>query len=135
MDDKLPENAAEDSFSFLQTALGRKQATARPNLVSHSVHGEFAYREDGWKIVFRMPGRDIASSRGKPAVVELYNLNDDLAEKHDLAKEHPEKVERLTKQLQTLIDHGRSRPGPAEENDTKVRFDVIHTLRWAPAPN
>ena len=58
--DKLPDNAAEDSFSFLPAALGQSTGSAsRTNLVNHSVHGEFAYREKNWKIVFKMPGKDI----------------------------------------------------------------------------
>jgi arylsulfatase A len=133
--DKLPDTAAEDSFSFLPAALGMKprdESDMRHNLVSHSVHGEFAYREDGWKIVFKMPEATIAASRGKPAVVQLYNLNDDISEKHDVAKEHPEKVEHLRKQLQSIVDRGRSTPGATEENDAQVRFDVINTKRWAP---
>ncbi len=134
LDDKLPDDAVEDSFSFLPAALGKGATSAvRTNLVSHSVGGEFAYREDGWKLVFKMPGPDLAASRGKSAVVQLYNLSDDIAEKHDLAQEHPEIVERLTRELQSVVDRGRSRPGPAESNDTPVRFDVIQTERWAPA--
>jgi arylsulfatase A-like enzyme len=134
LDDKLPDDAVEDSFSFLPAALGKgATSAARTNLVSHSVSGEFAYREDGWKIVFKMPGPDLAASRGKPAIVQLYDLRDDIAEKHDLAQDRPEVVERLTKQFQELVDRGRSRPGPAESNDTQVRFDVIQTERWAPA--
>jgi arylsulfatase A-like enzyme len=134
LDDKLPDNAAEDSFSFLPAEIGKGgTSAARSNLVSHSVGGEFAYREDGWKLVFKMPGPDLVASRGKPAIVQLYNLSDDIAEKHDLAQERPEVVERLTKQFQELVDRGRSRPGPAESNDTRVRFDVMQTERWAPA--
>jgi arylsulfatase A-like enzyme len=132
--DTLPTGAAEDSFSFLSSLLGQAAAPAgRTNLVSHSVHGEFAYREDRWKIVFKMPGADLLSSRGKPAVVQLYNLEDDIAERKDLANQHPEIVARLTNQLQILVDQGRSRPGPTVPNDTRVRFDVIQNERWAPA--
>jgi hypothetical protein len=82
-----------------------------------------------------MPSKDIASSRGKQAVVELYNLNKDLAEKHDVAEKYPEIVDRLSAALQSLVDRGRSRPGVVEANDRKVRFDVIPTERWAPALN
>jgi arylsulfatase A-like enzyme len=131
----LPNDAAEDSFSVLPLLLGKEGKSSRPNLVSHSVHGEFAYREDGWKIVFKMPGKDLASSRGKPAVVKLYNLNNDLAEKHDVAAANPEKVKQLTAAMQAVADRGRSRPGSPAANDTRVRFDVIQKERWAPPLN
>jgi arylsulfatase A-like enzyme len=135
--DSLPADAAEDSFSFLSAALGKAQATnrgsGRTNLVSHSVNGEFAYREGDWKIVFKSPGPNLEKSRGKPAVVKLYHLADDIAETTDLARKHPKFVEQLTKGLQAVVDRGRSRPGPAKSNDARVRFEVIQTERWAPA--
>ena len=107
----------------------RPKAICGTNLVSHSVHGEFAYRENGWKIVFKMPGDKLADSRGKPTVVELYNLDDDIAEKNDVAKQHPEIVQQLTIELQRRVDAGRSTPGIPQHNDTKVRFDVMPTER------
>jgi arylsulfatase A-like enzyme len=137
--DTLPENAAEDSFSFLPALVGEKNepggATRRTNLVNHSVHGEFAYREGGWKLVFKMPAANLEASRGKLAVVQLYNLDRDIAEENDVAREHPEIVKELTRGLKGDVDRGRSRPGPAMQNDTLVRFDVIQTARWAPPLN
>jgi arylsulfatase A-like enzyme len=136
LDEPLPKNAAEDSFSFLPTILGKATVTngdnVRANLVHHSDNGEFAYREGDWKIVFKKPGPNLDTSRGKPAVVELYNLADDIGETKDLAEQHPEVVERLTENLRSVVDRGRSRPGPAASNDAQVRFDVIQTERWAP---
>jgi arylsulfatase A len=128
--DRLPENAAEDSFSISPL---EKLASARRNtLVSHSVHGEFAYRNGPWKLVFKMPKPTLAASRGKEAIVELYNLDDDIAEKNDVAKQHPDKVRELTSELQNCVDRGRSTPGAPQQNDAKVRFDVMQTERWAP---
>ncbi len=129
----LPDDAAEDSFSFLPAVLGKSQRPFRPNVVSHSVNGEFAYREGPWKIVFKMPARNRQQSRGRPAVVELYNLTEDIAEKNDLSTERPEIVKRLTAKLAAVVDSGRSRPGHPQSNDTDVRFDVIQNERWAPA--
>jgi len=148
--ERLPDNAAEDSFSFLPALLGKPAvapgtAAGRPNLVSHSLAGEFAYREGPWKLVFKMPGgnpwklvfekpgRRRHPARGKPCVVQLYNLDSDIGEKHDLAKKHPEIVRRLTVGLKRVVDQGRSRPGPKQPNDTDVRFDTIQEDRWAPA--
>lgn len=131
---KLPDNAAEDSFSFLPAALGTKsKSVVRGSIVNHSVHGEFAYRENGWKLAFKMSGKDNESSRDKPAIVELYNLRDDIAEERDLASGHPEIVRQLTAKLQAVVDRGRSTPGEIQANDRKVRFDVIPGERWAPA--
>jgi len=147
----LPDRTAEDSFSFLSAMLGSVGKVARSradgglfrqspgksdrpfrrNLVSHSVNGEFAYREGPWKIVFKMPGPNRQKSRGRAALVELYDLDEDLTETNDLSARHPEIVKELSAKLRAVVDSGRSRPGGPTANDTKVRFDVIQTERWA----
>jgi hypothetical protein len=80
-----------------------------------------------------MSGRNLEQSRGKPTVAELYNLDADIAEQTDLAKEHPDTVVRMTNHLRTLIDRGSSRPGQTASNDTLVRFETTQTNRWASA--
>ncbi len=127
-----PDNAAEDSFSFLNILLGSNSPDSRTNLVSHSVHGEFAYRSGTWKIVFRLPDSNLNTSRGKAVIVELYNLDEDIAEENNLTEERPEIVRQLTDEMRTLVERGTSRPGPDQLNDVNVRFDTIQTERWAP---
>jgi arylsulfatase A-like enzyme len=135
--DALPDEAAEDSFSFLPALVGGGASASglRNRLVSHSVNGEFAYREDGWKLVFKMAQSDREASRGKPTRVLLFNLNEDIAETNDLARQHPKIVERLTGKLRTVVEQGRSRPGMPQSNDRRIRFDVTQTKRWAAALN
>lgn len=127
-----PHNAAEDSFSFLNFLLEQDNPVSRSNLVSHSMRGEFAYRSGPWKIIFRIPGKNLSSSRGKPAIVELYNLNEDVAEEINRAEEHPEIILQLTNELESLVQRGTSRRGPDQLNDADVRFDIIQTERWSP---
>ena len=62
----------------------------------------------------------------------LYDLENDIAEEHDLAKVHPLIVKRLTRQFEALIEDGASRPSLNAHNDTAVRFDTIQKQRWAP---
>lgn len=128
----LPEQAAEDSLSFLPAALGRPATgPVRANLVNHSNHGEFAYREGEWKLVLRNAG-PLAQSRGKPRVTELYHLGDDLAETRDLARDRPGDVERLRAGLDRVVAAGASRLARGAANDTEVRVDRTQTERWAP---
>lgn len=127
-----PAQAAEDSFSFLPALLGRVAGDRRTTLVSHSNFGEFAYRDGPWKLVFKMTGKNLEESRGKGTIAELYNLDADVAEEHDLSAKHPEIVQRMTAGLSTVIDRGTSRSLPQRPNDTAVRFDTIQTERWAP---
>src|SRR5437588_4103078 len=63
---KLPDNAAEDSISFLPQLLGKGPA-ARDTLVESSINGSFGIRQGQWKLAFcadsggwsfPQPGRD-----------------------------------------------------------------------------
>lgn len=129
----LPDNGAEDSVSFLSKLIGDIRKPLRSSLVSHSNHGEFAWRDGDWKLVFRnaVPNRD--RSRGKPTIAELYNLKDDIAEKENLAAKRPGIVEKMRKDFERLIANGTSRKGQKAANDTRVRFDITQTERWGPA--
>ena len=127
----IPNDAAEDSFSFLPVVEGRPSSALRDHIVHHSNMGEFAYRRDHWKLVFRMPERRLQDSRGKQTIAELYNLHDDVSEANNLADDQPQLVADLTRDLEQLIARGRSSAGTPVANDTDVRFDTIQTRRWA----
>ncbi len=133
---ELPATVAEDSISFLPAALGQANAeNARTNLVHHSGPGEFAYRDGDWKLVFKMTGNKETLQKDVPTAAQLYNLRDDLTEKHNVAAKHLDIVKQLTAKLQTAIDDGGTRPGSQGQNDRKVRFDVAPLNRWAPKLN
>ncbi len=120
---KMPSGGGEDSLSFLSAMKGK--ASSRKTIVNHSNHGEFAYREGPWKLVFRKSRRGLEPSRGKPTIAELYNLKTDIAEKQNQAKKHPEIVKRMTAGLRDAIARHR--------NDAVVKFDTIQKKRWAPS--
>ena len=76
---------------------------------------QVALRDGDWKIVARWDGPGNFPSGGslRPGVVsqlkasklehfELYNIAEDIAESHDLAKSNPEQLQRLSKQAQRL---------------------------------
>lgn len=128
----LPLKGAEDSISFLPALLGAANKGLRRTLVSHSNHGEFAYRDGPWKLVFKLSGRNLEQSRGKPTIVELYNLDSDIGEEQDLAEKCPQRVSQMAADFKQLIERGSSRAGQKAANDTQVRFDVTQKQRWAP---
>jgi arylsulfatase A-like enzyme len=130
---ELPHDGAEDSISFLAAALGEEGADGRTALVSHSNHGEFAYRDGPWKLVFRNSGSSLEESRGKSTLPELYNLAEDIAESNNLAGERPEIVDELRGKLDALIQQGATRAGITARNDANVRYDITQEVRWAPA--
>ena len=122
----LPDNAAEDSISFLPALFEQSLDNPRNSIVHHSLLGRFSIRKGDWKLLLS-PGSggwsaptDIrASAAGEPAL-QLYNLATDIGEKNNLQAEYPEKVEELTKLLEALVAEGRSTPGTKQENDVPV---------------
>jgi arylsulfatase A-like enzyme len=129
--DQPPSGQGEDSYSFLDILRNKSTTSARDHVVSHSVHGEFAYRSEGWKIVYTLPEGNLAKSRGKPAKIELYHLRHDIGEKSDSAAFYPGKINQLTAELGEIVERGTSREGQSTSNDVPVRFDVIQEKRWA----
>jgi arylsulfatase A len=126
---KLPDTAAEDSFTFLPDLLGVGK-TARTSVVNHSINGQFAMREPAWKLEFcpgsggwGKPGDIEARKEGLPAL-QLYDMTSDAAEKNNVESAHPETVQRMTKLLETIVNNGRSTPGPAQKNDLPVDFRI-----------
>ena len=128
----LPDTGAEDSISFLAAALGRREIKSRPPIINHSNHGEFAFRDGDWKLVFRNRGV-LNKSRGQNRIVELYNMKNDIAEESDLATSRPEIVARLRKGLDQLVARGATRRVTHAKNDGDVRYGVTQLKRWADA--
>ncbi len=108
----LSEDAAEDSFSFLELARTGARATPRPPVVHHSVAGMFALRKGRWKLVAGNGSGGRENPKGKPfqQPYQLFDLEADLGEQRDLAAEQPDRVAELTRELEALRTAGRSRP-------------------------
>jgi arylsulfatase A-like enzyme len=122
---KLPDNAAEDSFSFLPALTGRKSEAARPNIIHHSINGSFAIREGSMKLELcadsggwsdPRPGQ---APKGSPAS-QLYDLSSDIAEQDNLLAAKPEAAAKLQGLLEKQIAAGRSTPGAAQKNAVEV---------------
>ncbi len=131
---KIPENAAEDSVSFLP-ALKGKNEPVREAIVHHSINGSFSIRQANWKLELcpdsggwsdpRPAGGGKGKGKGKkgpatpaPALapLQLYDLSQDIGEKTNVQAEHPEIVERLSKLLEKYVADGRSTPGAPQKN-------------------
>jgi arylsulfatase A-like enzyme len=124
---KIPDDAAEDSFSLLGELLGNG-TSARSSVVNHSIDGRFAIRERAWKLEF-CPGSggwgkptDKQATSEKLPELQLYEMNSDIGEKANVASANPETVQRLTALLETIVTSGRSTPGPKQKNDRPVDF-------------
>ncbi len=123
LDFPMPENAAEDSYSFLPVLTGENyKGSIREAIVNHSIDGRFAIRQGGWKLVL-WPGsggwsapRTDEEMRGLPKY-QLFNLEDDPSEENNLVGEYPDKVKELKELLSSYIKNGRSTTGRSQENE------------------
>jgi hypothetical protein len=114
---KLPDDAAEDSFSLLPALLGTSPAgPVREAIVHHSSDGTFAIREGRWKLAMKLGSHGFSDPKsvepepGGPRG-QLYDLAVDPRESRNRWLAEPAVVERLTSLLTHHQQQGRSRPG------------------------
>jgi arylsulfatase A-like enzyme len=126
---KLPDDAGEDSVSFLSAL--RDPGAPKPireAIVHHSMDGCFAIRQGNWKLAlcagsggWSTPREPEAAKRNLPTA-QLYDLGADPAEANNVAAAHADVVERLTALLERYVAEGRSTPGPRQANDVAVEI-------------
>jgi len=123
--EKLPDNAGEDSFSFLPELTGTG-TTARTSDVHHSINGRFAIRDANWKLEF-CPGsggwaqpRDLPAEKQGLPKLQLYDMTVDVGEVKNLQGDQTNLVARLTAELEKIVADGRSTPGQPQKNDVHV---------------
>jgi len=131
----IPDNVAEDSFSFLLDLGMKSSAEQRKSIIHHSINGSFAFRKGNMKVCF-CPGSGGWSdpkpdSKGIELLpnVQLYNLSTDIGEKNNLQLEHPEIVKEFKKELMSIIDNGRSTAGAKQTNDGTDNWPQLDKLR------
>ena len=131
---KLPDNTAEDSVNVLPVLLGeRRSAPFREATVHHSAQGKFAIRKGDW-VLIDAPGGDDNGARGEPKWMkdergytnhnqpgELFNVREDLPERHNRFADQPQLVGELKALLQKYKREGRSTPGKLQKNDGEVQ--------------
>lgn len=127
----LPENAGEDSYSFLPIISQRKyRQPLREATVHHSIDGRFAIRRGDWKLIV-WPGsggwsfpRTQEDLRDLPDM-QLFNLAEDPFERENVVQERPEKVKELRSLLIKYIKNGRSTPGELQKNDGEQGWEEL----------
>jgi arylsulfatase A-like enzyme len=127
--DTLPDNAGEDSYNILPAIYDKDPGSPiREATVHHSANGSFSIRQNNWKLVFcpgsggwSYPKPKEAKEANLPPV-QLYNLEDDIAETVNLADEYPEIVSKLTGLMKDYIQNGRSTPGKPQLNEGEIIF-------------
>ena len=112
----LPPDAAPDSFSFLPVLESRQpadQPIRGPIVMQAGSTRAMMIRSGDWKLIDR-PGSGGFSKSPAPKPDDppgqLYQLRDDPSERTNLYREHPERVAKLTKEMERIIQAGRTRP-------------------------
>jgi arylsulfatase A-like enzyme len=105
----LPDDAP-DSFDMLPALLG-KQAQGREHLIEQGV--SLSLISGNWKYIAPAKGPAVlpyvSIASGYSEQPQLYNLQTDIAERHNVATRHPEIVSKMAAHLKALQEKGRSR--------------------------
>ena len=110
----LPENAGEDSVSFLKCLYGKQEGPFREASVQQSGKKALAIRKGKWKLIVHGDNKR-----------ELFDLNADIGEKQNAIQAHPKLAEELALLLQSYLDKGRSTPGKAQPLEYKISLDEV----------
>ncbi len=114
---EIPAGSAEDSFDQL-TFLKGEAHSARDTVVHNTNANGYALRHGDWVLIAAKTGGVSAvpawfdnehGYQKNSAEGELYNLREDLAQKHNLYSERPEKVKELATMLQSIRSRGQAR--------------------------
>ena len=111
--DQVKNNEAEDSYSFAQLFEG-EIPPARKAMIHQSMIGQFAIREGKWKLI--MPKK--ANQE-----MELYDLENDLAEQRNVLDKHPEIAADLTSKMIKIIDGSKTREECTTNNDVPMNLN------------
>ncbi|MDP6053342.1 MAG: arylsulfatase [Candidatus Latescibacteria bacterium] len=130
--DALPDHAGEDSVSMLPVLKGTTGAPLlHEAVVHHSIQGMFSIRRDHWKLEmcpgsggWSSPKDDEAVKAGLPPI-QLYDLGEDIGERHNVYADHPEVVDRLLTLLSNYVREGRSTPGKRQANDGPAHWTQL----------
>jgi len=127
--ENISDHSAEDSYNILPILLGETlEAPLREATVHHSVEGVFSIRQGKWKLIFG-PGsggwsqpKPQKARKDKLPLMQLYNLDNDISEKNNIADQYPKIVENLTKLMEQYIKNGRSTPGKSQKNEGEITY-------------
>ena len=104
--------------------MNREGPSNRKRAVSCSIRGIPSIRDGKWKLILdAVSGRRAKGDSKHP--VQLYNLENDLREKYNLAPLFPDRVVHMKAMWKEMIDRGRSTPGIEQANDIEAKRHLL----------
>ncbi len=106
---KLPEDAAPDSFDVLPALLGQSKQ-GRDHLVEHA--GGLSLIQGDWKVIEARKGAKTnltGNELGNSETPQLFNLAEDIGEKQDVAAKHPARVKTMLGEIARIRATPRTR--------------------------
>ena len=104
---QLDKNQAPDSRNRIDTLLGKDRA-GNPYILEQDNGRRKAIRKGPWKYIPPAQPKRWQKRKKKPQA-QLFNLEQDISERHNLIKKNPEKAKELDELLKKLIKDGRLR--------------------------
>ena len=119
----VPENAGEDSVSFVAALDGKPIQSTRQGVIHHSINGHFSYRQDKWKLLLSTGSGGWSNGKTSGGTAgQLYDMDTDPGETTNLYTSQPEVVAGLLAQLESDVRRGRSTAGADQKNDVPVKI-------------
>ncbi len=130
--DSLSDKEAEDSFSNLSLWQNPQSGKVREFTVHQSIDGSLAIRSGRFKLEM-CPGSGGWSypsaqkdTKDLPPF-QLYDLEEDIAERNNVIHKHPEVYKTLRLQLEDIVKNGRSTKGEKQRNNGQ---QIWKTVAW-----
>jgi arylsulfatase A len=121
VDFKLPNDQAEDSHDLLPLFTGKTKTGPRTSHVHNTFENKYAIRDGDWLLVNTKTGysrlkihrawekKHGYEQKGNQKA-HLYNIKEDVGQKHNVIDKHPEKAEHLRALLKKIRAQGHSAP-------------------------
>lgn len=101
-----PEGAAADSQNHLDVLLG-EATEGRSSLVQQNLNSTLSLISEGWKYLSPSSAPELEywtqTELGNSPTPQLFNLQEDPREEHNLAKEYPERLKEMAARLEQII--------------------------------
>lgn len=123
----ISDNEAEDSYNLLPLLFNeREKNIIREATVHHSIDGSFAIRQGKWKLLLsNKSGGWTKVDPDKQIPYQLYDMERDPEEEHNVYLQYPEIAEKMRLLLVNYVKNGRSTQGVPQQNDSVKTWEQL----------